>query len=97
MSTLSTLINKGTLDKLEQLAKNAHPGPWQMFGEDNFAYLKGAEGEIVEIVSIWLGCNQEVADGRFIEAANPAMILELIRLVRAYLEIEEEPKDVEFD
>jgi hypothetical protein len=82
------------LDDLERLAKAATPGPW----ENRSGFVRSSGGGSIYVgddVTITTSCDwvAECRDGEafynwqanaaFIAAANPAVVLELIRLARA--------------
>jgi hypothetical protein len=81
------------LDELERLALAATPGPWRSWvegrdgtGGDSFVQAKG-EGTPDLYPRLAVGDHQHnanwVADQDYIAAANPAVVLNLIRQVRA--------------
>lgn len=78
------------LDELERLAKAATPGPWEVDGDGRdicgFAGRLGAANgeppyEITENNGFMR--NSMAADAAFISAANPTVVLELVRRLRA--------------
>ena len=78
------------LDELERLARAATPGPWEVDGDGRdicgFAGRLGAANgeppyEITENNGFMR--NSMAADAAFIAAANPAVVLELVRRLRA--------------
>lgn len=68
------------LDKLEQLARAATPGPYQ-YRDDTSAQHLGStvENEARAIVAM----HTSLEDAAYIAAANPAVVLELVQRLRA--------------
>lgn len=74
------------IDKLEQLAKAATPGPWRFINrQDNqfVAYRKpgAARGNLYAICAL-PGVTAKTKDFRYIAAANPTAVLALIAELR---------------
>ncbi len=65
-----------TLSELEQLAKDATPGPWS-YRETGWSSYLTADGKTAVVES-----TVNNLDMRYIAAANPETILRLIELVR---------------
>lgn len=78
------------LDELEAKARAATPGPWRV--SSFFPYSRAERVWQVEGVLRWrehtnsLHCDGDQATAEFIAAANPAVILELVALVRSGVE-----------
>ena len=69
------------LNELERLAKSATPGPWNrqdFYSSGNRYGVDGFDGNCV-CTSFGPGCS---GDFDFIAAANPAVVLELVRRLR---------------
>lgn len=69
------------LDKLEELAKAATPGPWQFFDEEGECY-SSAPATGAFLVEYGASVDQKLLDVNYIAAANPAAVLALIEEVR---------------
>lgn len=87
------MINQNELDHLEALAKAATPGPWRECGHDRGGCSCGLIWctERDELVAeVWQGDDmvpraavEPKMNAAFIAAANPAVILTLIEMLRA--------------
>lgn len=66
------------LDKLEQLARAATPGPWEARGGTHQVVAGQGEGRDGVVATA-----REYSDVDFIAAANPAAVLELVQRLRA--------------
>lgn len=70
------------LDDLERLAKAATPGPWTTKPDDD-----ARKHLLCTETGAWFGrveaSPRNAADAAFIAAANPAVVLELVRRMRA--------------
>jgi hypothetical protein len=74
------------LDELEQLARAATPGPWDgTISTSRVRYL-GPRQDTVEHGDYIASCTH-APDAEFIAAANPAVVLELVRRLRAAVAI----------
>ena len=62
------------IDALEQAAKAATPGPWEISRDDYALFIESRKGTVGEI--------GDAFDANYISAANPAAILELIAELR---------------
>lgn len=73
------------LNKLEELARAATPGPW-FYQEESDAYTHIVRAESQPNLIVASGCQSSAATGaptgRFIAATNPAAVLDLIDLIR---------------
>lgn len=75
-----------TLDELEQLAKAATPGPW--WGRRHFGLGQFGDNDYGLLGEVRNGNGRWHEDTQFIAAANPSTILQLIRDLRALMEVE---------
>lgn len=70
------------LDKLEEMAKAATPGPW-VRGPYGWVYVTGADTYAVACCATKSGpMRNSNANEDFIAAANPAAVLEMVDLIR---------------
>jgi hypothetical protein len=77
------------LDKLEQLARAATPGPWLALFGDEYIYGVAIRSEEGDSVAEWDDLPLSEQDARFIAVANPAAVLELVREVRMLRKLKE--------
>lgn len=74
------------LDELEKLAQAATPGPWSYIRD----IVIGDRSKILESL------NDSVDDARFVAAANPATIIEMIAEIRELRSVLSELSRVDF-
>lgn len=74
------------IDELEKLAKSATPGPWSYIRD----IVIGDRSKILESL------NDSVDDARFVAAANPATILEMVAEIRELRSVLAELARVDF-
>ncbi len=75
------------LDALEAAARAATPGPWEqaLYVRNNQPDTKIIAGNdhVTDCDGYSASCEQDLANATFIAAANPAVVLELVRRLRA--------------